>query len=133
MEPGMNSPTLQHVKNLFGELQEWKAESIVSNLEFYSSAVAHDELSIVPGKEQTTRTANCDVCGRKQKRGMRKFWFSSSRQVSCFWFHPCETCWNAIIQTTDIPLLLATKCRKASLAGCLPKSDVQGPDSPLHA
>lgn len=101
----MNTPTNQHVDRALSEIVDWKAEVTVNNLAYYIDALTHDELSLVPGKERTTRAARCDVCREKCSAGIKKFWYRSKRQGkagSSWWFHPCDRCWDKMIESVDV-------------------------------
>ena len=103
------------VRDLYIEIEEWRQETKANNIRFYSDAIAHNELHVVVGKDFTVRKANCDVCLKPQKPGMKKFRYIPRRGLA-FWFHPCDACWNEIVAAADLPTLVLAQVNTNALA-----------------
>ena len=82
---------------------------------FYTAALVKNELSVIPGKEHTTRKANCDICHMPQETGIRKFWYRESRETGfqSFWFHPCDACLTELMTATPVHHLVLARFPQA--------------------
>jgi hypothetical protein len=83
-------------------------EAKARNLAFYTAALVRNELSVIPGKEHTTRKANCDICNAPQEPGIRKFFYKENRETGfqSFYFHPCSQCWQELMNSVPMQYLL---------------------------
>ncbi len=97
------TPLQSAYRDLLIELHDWQAERKARELAFYRKALENGELSVVEGKEQTTRKCKCDICLSLQMPGARKFWYRG-KSGGFWWFHPCVVCWNEIAPSADFQL-----------------------------
>jgi hypothetical protein len=94
----------QAYRDLLEEMVDWREKRRVENVKFYADAIAQGRVSVTPGKEKSTRHANCDVCLMPIKPGARKFFYRSN---GSFHFRVCGACWNEIVQSVPMPQLVA--------------------------
>lgn len=95
----MNTP----YRDMLIDVHDWQAERKARELAFYRDALAEGELSIVPGKERTTRKCKCDVCLAPQEPGIRKFWFRG-KVGGFWWFRACEKCYAELVDA-HVPVI----------------------------
>ncbi len=87
-------------RDLLIELYNWREDRKERELAFYRSALAAGELSVMPGKEHTTRKCKCDICLKSQEAGARKFWFQG-KDMGFWWLCVCEGCWAELTTSAN--------------------------------
>ena len=101
----MNTLNSTHVNRALLTLQAWQADAKARNLPYYTEALIHNELSVIPGNEYTTHKSCCDCCCRIQEAGIRKFKRQhGSSSGDTFEYHFCEECWKEIVDGRPIPV-----------------------------
>jgi len=67
-------------------LNEWAK---LRDLEYYRTSYNAGEMTVMDGKERTTRTCVCDGCHKRQERGQHKYWHAKNGWV--FFCNECDS------------------------------------------
>ena len=90
--------TSEHLDRVAVHIDDYLAQAKKDNMEFYLSALANDELTVIDGKDKTKKSCRCDICRDWQEPGVRKFWYQDSRpgELHSWWFQVCPGCFDAL-------------------------------------
>jgi hypothetical protein len=99
------SPSLrQAYTDLCEEMADWKTERKIENVKFYAGNI--QRVTILHGREHTTRKSKCDVCLDPQETGIQNFFLTGK---GCHKFHVCPACWDEIMRAAPMNVLIAAQ------------------------